>query len=216
MIMRCFSFLLVIVLLFLLELEIVADEMIAKHDFNVHHVLLPSKYSTPRTTPITHIMIHSISNLVSKPESPYEINDIRLLLMEHGVSAHYVIDRKGRVFQLVQENRVAFHAGRNDLPNAPFFDHRMNDYSIGIELMGIGTKEEMVPIVSEKLYNQLDISLIGFTKEQYLSLSNLLAYLYKRYPTIKKSRYHVIGHEDYAPNRKSDPGRLFNWSDVGL
>jgi N-acetyl-anhydromuramyl-L-alanine amidase AmpD len=214
--MKRIIFLFVISLFLLTESGIAAQNKTTNIPIIIQPMLLPEKYSLPRTKPITHIVIHSISNIVSKPQSPYEINDIRHLLMEHGVSAHYVIDREGTVFRLVPEGRVAFHAGRSNLPYAPFFDHGMNHYSIGIELMGIGTKEEMLSIVPEKLYNQLDTSLIGYTKAQYTTLSRLLECLYKRYPAIQKDRYHIIGHDEYAPVRKQDPGQLFNWNYIGF
>ena len=173
-------------------------------------------YSEPRTKPITHIVIHSISNIKAKPDSPFNIVDIYFLLAEYGVSTHYVIDREGNIYRFVPENRVAYHAGRSSLPNLPFFDHDMNEYAIGIEVMGIGTKDELVPEIPEEIYNNLDSSNIGFTEQQYASLSSLLKILYNRYPSIPQNRFHVIGHEDYSPDRKVDPGKLFNWRKIGF
>lgn len=47
-----------------------------------------------------------------------------------GVSAHYVIDRAGRIYQLVDDRRRAWHAGRSALSG----EWDVNDFSIGIEL----------------------------------------------------------------------------------
>lgn len=47
-----------------------------------------------------------------------------------GVSAHYVIDRAGRIYQLVDDARRAWHAGRSVLGS----EWDVNDFSIGIEL----------------------------------------------------------------------------------
>ncbi|WP_042142029.1 N-acetylmuramoyl-L-alanine amidase [Paucisalibacillus sp. EB02] len=187
----------------------------SKDALSTKELPLGIQYSETRIKPITHIVIHSISNIESKPDSPFNIVDIYFLLAEYGVSTHYVIGREGDIYQFVSDNRVAYHAGRNSLPNLPFFDHDMNEYSIGIELMGIGTKDELVPSISEEIYNNLDPSFIGFTEDQYNSLSLLLDTLHNRYPTIPKDRYHVIGHDDYAPKRKVDPGKLFNWRKLG-
>ncbi len=47
-----------------------------------------------------------------------------------GVSAHYVIDRDGRIFQLVDDERRAWHAGDSTLAGVG----DVNDYSLGVEL----------------------------------------------------------------------------------
>lgn len=180
----------------------------------IKELYLPPAYSVPREQEITHIVIHSLSNVVANPENPYQVVDLYLLLMEYGVSTHYLIDRSGEVYQLVPEQRVAFHAGRSSFPHLPFFPHNMNDCSIGIELMGIGTREEMLPIISEEIYDSIRDNFIGYTEAQYSALSLLLNDIHKRFPTIPQSRYHVIGHEDYAPGRKADPGNLFDWKKI--
>ncbi|WP_229740793.1 N-acetylmuramoyl-L-alanine amidase [Ornithinibacillus halotolerans] len=187
------------------------DHVIQSHEF-----LLPILNSEPRTENITHIVIHSISNIVAKPESPYNITDIYLLLLEYGLSTHYVIDREGTIFQFVSDDRVAYHAGRSSLPQAPFIDHSMNDFSIGIEIMGIGTKEEMTTFIPEKIFDSINPQHIGFTEKQYKSLQILIADLINRYPSIRHDRFHIIGHEDYAAGRKVDPGKLFNWKKINL
>lgn len=183
-------------------------------ELEVRKIYLPPTYSEPREEVITHIMIHSISNVIENPNEPYRIVDLYLLLLEYGVSTHYLIDREGNIYQLVPEDRVAYHAGRSNFPYLPFFPHNMNQFSIGIELMGIGTKGEIGPSVPDEVYDSLDKSLIGFTVAQYKSLNMLLQDLHHRYPTISKSRLHVIGHEDYAPDRKQDPGMLFDWGKI--
>ncbi|WP_010097285.1 N-acetylmuramoyl-L-alanine amidase [Ornithinibacillus scapharcae] len=184
------------------------------HDLLVHQMYLPIDNSEPRNEEVTTIVIHSISNVLANPDSPYRITDVYQLLKEYGLSTHYIIDRSGEIFQLVPDYRVAYHAGRSSFPYLPFFPHNMNQFSIGIELMGIGTKDEMLSIVPEALYDALDKNLIGYTEEQYQSLSWLLAQLHQKYPSIGRDRFHVIGHEEYAPGRKSDPGKLFHWEKI--
>ncbi|WP_047984760.1 N-acetylmuramoyl-L-alanine amidase [Ornithinibacillus californiensis] len=208
------SICLLILLLFPIHL-LSAQEILMKSEVEVKRLHLPYSLSAPRNKEITHIVIHSFSNVAINPEHPYRIIDLYLLLMQYGVSTHYVIDRDGDIFQLVPEQRIAFHAGKSGFPYVPFFPHNMNDFSIGIELMGIGAKGEMVPIISAIVYDSLDSSLIGFTEKQYDALTNLLEDLHRRYPTIPNNRLHVIGHEDYAPGRKMDPGSLFDWRKLG-
>ena len=178
--------------------------------------LLPSANSKERTTDVTHVMIHFMSNGLNKPNDPFRIQDIRSLFTSYGVSAHYVIDRNGTVYRFVPEDRVAFHAGKGSLKGFPEYKDKMNDYSIGIELLAIGTKQEMLSMIPNFPYDSIDAAHIGYTDAQYASLNNLLNDIYSRYPTISKSRKHVIGHDDYAPGRKTDPGTLFNWSRIGF
>ena len=65
-----------------------------------------------------------------------------------------------------------------------------NDYSIGIELEGTDAEP--------------------YSDKQYLSLISLTNCLMESYPGISADR--IVGHSDIAPNRKSDPGKSFDWS----
>jgi AmpD protein len=66
----------------------------------------------------------------------------------------------------------------------------MNDYMIGIELVGDGNKGK-------------------FSTEQYLALADLCKNLTKKYSTI--SPRCIVGHDEISPGRKVDPGIHFNW-----
>ena len=37
----------------------------------------------------------------------------RLLSRKHKVSCHYLIDRKGEILKMVEDNKVAWHAGKS-------------------------------------------------------------------------------------------------------
>lgn len=175
---------------------------------------LPSKYSKPRTTDVTHVMIHFISNAGKKPRDPYNIKEIYDIFLNYGVSTHYMIGRDGKIFRLVSENRVASHAGKGYLSRFPSYTNRMNDHSIGIEILGIGKREEMMSMMSADTYYSIPRSFMGFTEAQYASLNRLLDDILTRHPAIKRNRNYIIGHEEYAPNRKTDPGELFAWRRV--
>lgn len=191
------------------------DKQEQVEDLEIQDLLLPLENSERRTTSISHVMLHFISNISENPKNPYQIADIYEIYTEYGVSAHYMIDREGSIHKLVPENRVAYHAGTGVLPNFPGYEDKLNDYSIGIELLAIGTEEEMDTVITEEIYNTLDASFIGYTDAQYESLTSLLDTIHERYPEIKKNKEHVIGHDEYAPERKSDPGILFDWSRIG-
>jgi N-acetyl-anhydromuramyl-L-alanine amidase AmpD len=166
--------------------------------------------------PVTHLMIHFCSVCVEQPQNPYDLNAICKVFEDYGVSAHYLIGRDGTVYQLVDENRVAYHAGKGKLPFPPYLENSFNSSSIGIELMGIGTQEEMAAYMTAAEYARIAKEDIGFTQAQYTSLKQLISDIQKRHPQIQMDRRHIVGHDEYAPTRKTDPGSLFDWKKIGL
>jgi N-acetylmuramoyl-L-alanine amidase len=112
----------------------------------------------------------------------------RLCDPKAAVSAHYVIDEAGRVVQLVPEAERAWHAG------VSWWQGRdgLNDVSIGIELVNPG---------HEWGYQ-------AFPEAQMASLVDLARAISARW-SIPAGR--VVAHSDIAPERKSDPGELFDW-----
>jgi N-acetyl-anhydromuramyl-L-alanine amidase AmpD len=161
-------------------------------------------------------MLHFCSYATENPINPYRFEDIFKTFETYGVSAHYLIDREGKIYQLVEENRVAYHAGKGHLPHEPHRQNDLNGRSIGIEMMAIGTKKEMKMFMSEEQYEQIPKDCIGFTEAQYKSLNLLLDDIRKRHSTISYDRRHIVGHNEYAPTRRSDPGSLFDWKKIGL
>ena len=104
------------------------------------------------------------------------------------VSAHYTIDRDGRVYAHVPEERRAFHAGVSWWAG----ETNVNARSIGIELVNPGHEFGYIP----------------FAEEQIAALVELASGILKRHPIPAKR---VVGHSDVAPARKQDPGELFPW-----
>jgi len=98
-----------------------------------------------------------------------------------------MIARRGKVYKLVDEECVAWHAGKSTLRGCSV-GNSCNDFSIGIELIGNGTKD--------------------FTNSQYDSLVKLTRDIRSRH-TIPKEN--IVGHSDIAPGRKVDPGPHFDW-----
>jgi N-acetylmuramoyl-L-alanine amidase len=101
------------------------------------------------------------------------------------VSAHYLIGGDGAIYQLVDEDRRAWHAG----PGRWGTITDVNSASIGIELDNNGRDP--------------------FPGAQIDSLVRLLADICTR---LDIPRSQVIGHADMAPTRKRDPGALFPWA----
>lgn len=107
------------------------------------------------------------------------------------VSAHYTIDRDGRIFRHVDERRRARHAGVSYWAG----ERDVNSRSIGIELVNPGHEFGYIP----------------FADAQIATLIELAHDILARHP-IPPAR--VVGHSDVAPNRKMDPGELFPWESL--
>jgi len=182
----------------------------------------PERRSTPRgDRVITHVVLHFMSNVAQDQDNPYDIEQVRQIFVDFKLSAHYLIARGGLVVKLVEEDRVAWHAGRGFLDDFPDYRNKLNRHSIGIEFLAIGSRDEMVPkYMGRSAYDRLDPSLIGFTTEQYTAVNELLAEIYDRHSSIVRNRRHIIGHDEYAGPRqrpsdpKVDPGSLFDWERI--
>ncbi|WP_245856827.1 N-acetylmuramoyl-L-alanine amidase [Mucilaginibacter auburnensis] len=105
-------------------------------------------------------------------------------LLRTEVSAHYVVGKDGKIFHMVNDYLRSNHAGAGKWGSVT----DMNSCSLGIEIDNNGREP--------------------FTDAQINSLLLLLTQLKKAYniPTAN-----FIGHQDYAPKRKPDPGPLFPW-----
>ena len=107
------------------------------------------------------------------------------------VSSHYVINQKGKIFRLVNDNQIAWHAGKSCWGKYK----NLNKNSIGIELVNKGHQ----------------FGYTNFKKRQLSSLIKICKSLIKKYKIKKKN---VVGHSDIAPLRKIDPGEKFPWKQL--
>lgn len=175
---------------------------------------MPNMNFVPQGNVATHVVLHFISNAAINPENPYIYEDIRKIFIDYDVSPHYMIDREGEIYFLLPENRAARHAGKGQLLKYTEYNDQLNRYSIGIELMAIGTQAEMQQMMSPEHYKKIPQEHIGYTEAQYKTLKLLLDDILARNKKIKRDRMHIIGHDEYAPTRKTDPGNLFDWSKI--
>lgn len=113
------------------------------------------------------------------------------------VSSHYAIDEDGAIYQLVDDEKRAWHAG----PSSWMGQDNVNHFSIGIELQNGGYYAGYA----------LTGAWPSFSDVQIEALIQLLKVLMKKFP-ISLNR--IIGHEDIAPGRKIDPGPAFPWEKV--
>ena len=112
----------------------------------------------------------------------------RLCNPKSKVSSHFVINQNGKIYRLVQDNQIAWHAGKSCWAQYK----NLNKNSIGIELVNKGHQ----------------FGYTNFKKKQLSSLIKICKNLIKKYKIKKKN---VIGHSDIAPLRKIDPGEKFPW-----
>lgn len=157
---------------------------------------------------LEYIMLHAISDAVANPTKPYQLDRIANIFQEYSVESHYVIDRLGAIYQFVHDDQIAHHAGVGSWDNNPKLTNNMNRYSIGIELLGIGTKDEMEEVIGATANNKIKAKDRGFTLKQNESLLLLLQHLQKQYDIPSEN---IISHKAYDPKRKWDPGVLFTW-----
>jgi len=116
---------------------------------------------------------------------------IRMCNPQSKVSSHFLISQNGKVYRLVQDNRIAWHAGKSCWGKY----ENLNKNSIGIELVNKGHR----------------FGYTNFKKKQLLSLIKICKRLVKKYRIKKKN---IVGHSDIAPLRKIDPGEKFPWKQL--
>ncbi|MDA3808091.1 MAG: 1,6-anhydro-N-acetylmuramyl-L-alanine amidase AmpD [Thiomicrorhabdus sp.] len=104
------------------------------------------------------------------------------------VSAHALIRRDGEIVQYVPFHERAWHAGLSEFEGRS----KCNDFSIGIEMEG-----------SDQTC---------YTAHQYAALAQLIRSLWAAYPSLKAHK--VVGHNEIAPGRKTDPGPYFQWGSL--
>lgn len=131
---------------------------------------------------ITHIVIHDVEGSAMDAISTFEASDSE-------VSAHYIVDTDGTVYQILHEKDVSFQVG----------NLWMNQHSIGIEHAGFDA-------TGFQYYNSV----------QYKSSAKLTAYLVQKYK-IRADHNHIVSHGTVpsptlatSPNHV-DPGPYWLW-----
>jgi N-acetylmuramoyl-L-alanine amidase len=124
-------------------------------------------------------------------------------LTEAQVSAHYMVtdDAKPVIYNLVDENNAAWHAGNSSWKNYT----QLNNSSIGIEIVNSGWKDTP----NGRVY-------APFPQSQIDAIIPLVRDIVTRHHIALEN---VLGHSDIAPLRKQDPGPMFPWkqfADAGL
>ncbi len=108
------------------------------------------------------------------------------------VSAHYMVEDDGRIYQLVDEDKRAWHAGVSEWQG----QSDINSASIGVEIVNGG----------HDFPNETG-NLPAYPDVQINAVIALCKDIFSRHGSLE-----VLGHSDIAPARKIDPGEHFPWA----
>ncbi|GAA6186261.1 MULTISPECIES: 1,6-anhydro-N-acetylmuramyl-L-alanine amidase AmpD [Alteromonadaceae] len=150
----------------------------------------------PADHDISLLVIHNISLPPGEFGGPHILDFFAGKLQPHShpifeqiyqmrVSSHLLIRRDGQIIQFVGFEERAWHAGVSSFQGRT----RCNDFSIGIELEGTDNT--------------------AYSEQQYAALVQVTNVIVEKYPLITIGR--IVGHNDIAPGRKTDPGVSFDW-----
>ncbi len=170
--------------------------LFASAAFAARELSAPSRhYTKAASRRVDTVVIHYLSGINVDRSRWSDPNLCLEILRRYRVSAHYLIDRAGAVYTLVDERNIAWHAGGSIMP-APDNRRGVNRFSIGIELIATHTS--------------------GFTDAQYTALATLVRGIKSRHPIRA-----IVGHDQISGRRavqlglrkdvKPDPGPRFDW-----
>lgn len=150
---------------------------------NLTKRILPINHTAGRPRPVDQLVIHVTEGNASSVRSWFAAKQAQ-------VSAHYMVCVDGSIDQFVAEEDQAWHAGRVDHPTAPLVLERPhvnpNEYSIGIEHEGDGTKPLTAP--------------------QRIASVELIRDICRR-RSIPIDRRHIVGHHEIY-SLKTCPGAI--------
>ena len=148
-------------------------------DIDVSYKYSLQKYSAKRSNDVVdRVKLHHTGSLDA--ESAIKT------LEQRGLSVHYLIERDGTIYYLVDEGRIAYHA------------KGWNSRSIGIEIVNTG-------------YISMQ-----YTEQQYTAIKNLIDDIITRWPSLKMDNEHIIAHYQATDSGKWDPSPNFDWAKLGL
>ncbi len=142
----------------------------------------PNQDERPPGTPIDTLVLHYTGMQTGQAAID------RLRDPASRVSSHYVVEEDGLVWRLVPENRRAWHAGVSFWRG----HGELNGRSVSIEIVNPGHEWGYRP----------------FPALQMAAVCDLCLGILARHPI---PACNVVAHSDIAPDRKQDPGELFDW-----
>lgn len=134
-------------------------------------------YCGERTKKINTLVLHC---------SAHDARHMIRVLEENKLSAHYIVDPDGKIYQLVSEKLRAWHAGESYWRG----ETNLNHSSIGIELCSLSMGQS------------------EYSPKQIRQTVKLCRQIIKHYQIPQTN---IVAHSDIAPRRKPDPGKAFPW-----
>lgn len=148
----------------------------------IHDLPSPNHDERPPGTPIDTLVLH-YTGMRSGAEAIRRLRDPAAR-----VSCHYLVEEDGTLYALVDEGRRAWHAGVSHWRGNTL----LNGRSIGIEIVNPGHEHGYRP----------------FPALQMGAVAAICRAVLSRHPIPARN---VVAHSDIAPDRKEDPGELFDW-----
>lgn len=142
--------------------------------YEINNTRWVSPNHNPRTKPISMIVVHSTASDTLKSAADW------LCAVWSEVSTHYIIDETGAIFQLVDDNQVAWHAGKCDWHGVT----DVNGVSLGVELVNLNDGKDV--------YEPAQIAaltwLVEFKAHQYgIAFDNIVRHLDVAIPKGRKT-----------------------------
>jgi len=174
----------------------------------IHQDCIKNQVKYARGLPDT-IVIHYTAGKSAESSANYLCKD------EVKASAHLVIGRDGKIYQLVPFDTIAWHAGKSEYAGRKW----LNKFSIGIELDNAGVLEKTGDEYQAWFGTKYPASEViyathrnetsprywqTYTEIQLDTCRSVCELLISKY-SIKT----IVGHEEIAPKRKQDPGPAF-------
>lgn len=147
----------------------------------------PNRDARPDDTPIDMLILH-YTGMPTAAAALDRLCDPAPPAPWPKVSCHYLVDEDGAVWSLVPEADRAWHAGVSHWRG----HDALNGRSIGIEIVNPGHEWGYRP----------------FPALQMAAVCDLCLGILGRHPIPARN---VVAHSDVAPDRKQDPGELFDW-----
>lgn len=150
----------------------------------------PNKNDRPAGVRPSLIVVHGTAGSSDAGDVSWCCTSQAQLDQQHGkgkysaVSYHYIIGRDGKIYQLVPDDKRAWHAGVSSYNGRK----GCNDFSIGIGISNNGEED--------------------YTAKQYTACKELVEMLRTKHdiPLVR-----VVGHCHVSPGRKTDPWLHFEW-----
>lgn len=146
-------------------------------------------YKDYMVKPITGVVVHHTGSFNADGTIAWFTKDTGV--KNKSSSAHFLIPRYGSVIhQFLTFDQRAWHAGRSEKWIGGKLWKGWNSFSVGYELVGDGNKQPYTDIQYEVFIEHLRTVVV---------------------PRFNVSRDMIVGHEQIAPGRKTNPGEQFDW-----